>query len=270
MRYQSTCQRLKSIDTSEHTMQKPILISSFGGLKLATKDGCAGIRHWKSPKVYQLMLAIVALGGRNIPAIDIGDLIWPDIDGDKAMQNLEFMLRRLRQVLKESIDPHLQSQQPVLVHHGKISLNHELIDLDLWHWQALASKAKEQREGQHHNEAFTSETAAAALIKGPFLEGDIAYVGFQQELWHTRIGNWLHSTVDLWHHDPSITDGQLFELMDRGILIDPCSEKLCMQRMNILLETGYRVDALRIHKNWATLIREKLGISPPDIPNNIC
>ncbi len=76
---------------------RPVHISCFGGLKVCIYGRGIHVQGWKSPKVYQLLALIVAMGGKNIAAYQLCDAIWPDGEGDKGMQNLEFILRRLRQ-----------------------------------------------------------------------------------------------------------------------------------------------------------------------------
>jgi len=239
-----------------------ITITSFGGLSICINDQCAGVQAWKSPKVYQLLLVIVALGGRNVSVVSICDLLWPDNDGDKAMQNFEFMLRRLRQVLKSKFGGLLRGRQSVMMHHGKVSLNADVFSLDSWRWEALSSQARRLRIKEQWESAFELEQLAMRLLSGPFLQGDHDKILMQRDVWHTRTCNWIHDTVGNWLQDVEISHGQVMDLLDRGLLIDPCSEKLCMQRMNILLDNGYKVDAMRVYKNWVTLVKSTLGMSP--------
>lgn len=241
-----------------------IEIHSFGGLSVCINGQCVRAQEWKSPKMYQLLLAIVVLGGRNVSVSDIGDMLWPDSDGDKAMQNLEFMLRRLRQTLKSHLGDQLRSKQSIILHNSKISLNADIFSLDTWQWERFKSEAQKLRNRQQYEAALALEQQAASLITGAFLQGDNDRGIMQREVWHSRMCNWIHTTVNIWMQDEAIAHEQIIDLLDRGLLINPCSEKLCMQRISILFRAGYKVDAMRAYRSWAMLIKESLGMNPPD------
>ena len=50
-------------------------------------------------KILELLETLVILGGRNVPSIQLTDILWPDVDGDLAKQSLETALHRLRKLL---------------------------------------------------------------------------------------------------------------------------------------------------------------------------
>ena len=50
-------------------------------------------------KTREMLLAIIALGGSDVPGFRISDLLWPDADGDLARHSLKITLHRLRKLL---------------------------------------------------------------------------------------------------------------------------------------------------------------------------
>lgn len=242
--------------------ERVIQISSIGGLAITINGNCIGVHNWKSPKAYHLLATIVALGGRNIPIGSIYDAIWSDLDGDKAMQNLEFILRRLRQTLHKCTGNSIKPTQIIQLHNGKISLNPEHCALDIWSWQAYKEQARHWRQDGNPLAARKIEQVAASILSGEFLAGDDELTIHQRQHWHTRFCNWIHETIDYWKEDDGVSHAEMIALLDVALGIDPCSEKLCMQRMNILLDEGYSVDAMRAFKDWAALVKEVYGLQP--------
>jgi len=241
---------------------KPIQISSIGGLAIAVNGQCVGVHAWKSPRVYHLLTTIVALGGRNVSVGSIYDVIWPDIDGDKAMQNMEFILRRLRQTLHKSMGCQIKPTQIIQLHHGKISFNPEYCELDIWAWQSYTEQARMWRQCGNSAAARKIEQMAASILTGKFLAGDEELTICERQIWHTRFCNWIHEVIGHWQVDGSVMHAEMMALLDVGLAIAPCSEKLCMQRMNILLDEGYSADAMRAFKDWAMLVKGIHGIQP--------
>lgn len=248
---------------------KSIYIASLGGLSIRVHGKDIGVQAWKSPKVYQLLVMLVAMGGRNIPMGALYDAIWGDIDGDKAMQNMEFILRRLRQTLHQalpmSVASEIKPSQIIQLNHGKVSLNAEYCELDIWAWEYLGEQARTLRQADQCKEACNIERQAVTMLTGQFLAGD-EFVLSERRVWHTRLCNWIDEVVGHWRDSAGETDGvthaEIISLLDVGLLISPASEKLCMQRMHVLLADGYRVDAMRAFKDWAMLVKEAYGIHP--------
>jgi len=241
---------------------KIVEISSIGGLSLSLNGSCMNVNGWKSPKVHQLLMAIVALGGRNVSVGDIGDLLWPDVDGDKAMQNLEFILRRLRQTLHKELGGCVKGIQLIQLNNKKISFNDEYCDLDIWRWQSLTGQARGLRQRGHVDAARDIECQVATMLTGAFLAGDHELMASYCMLWNNRFCNWIDEVLSRWRNDDAVTHAQIIALLDVGLGISPCSEKLCMQRMYVLLDEGYTVDAMRFFKEWAMLLKDTHGIQP--------
>ncbi len=243
---------------------KPVQISSMGGLVICVHGRDIGVQAWKSPKVYQLLSLIIGMGGKNIAAHQLCDAIWPDVEGDKGMQNLEFILRRLRQVLQPDLGKDLRAVQVILFHQGKVSLNADHCELDIWQWQHTCAQARMLRAQGSHGDASRLEQQAAALISGQFLAGDdgLESITGHRLGWHSHCCGWLDATISLWRNDGCCAYHQMIMLFDIWLQLDPSSERLCMQRMRVLLEEGYSVDARRVYFDWVQLIRDQYGLNP--------
>jgi hypothetical protein len=55
-------------------------------------------RDWKGQRTRMLLIALICEGGQKVPATRLADMLWPDAEGDKALQNLKVALHRLRRL----------------------------------------------------------------------------------------------------------------------------------------------------------------------------
>jgi len=264
MRQQLSIQRDESEYEYFAKMAKPMQITSLGGLSIHVHGRDIGVQSWKSPKVYQLLDLIVGMGGKNIAAHRFCDAIWPGVEGDRGMQNLEFILRRLRQVLQTDLGKDLSAKQVIQFHQGKVSLNADYCDLDIWKWQNACARARQLRSQRKYSEAFQFEQQAAVLLSGDFLAGDDTLESTSGCIsrWRTRCCGWLDATLTYWRKDECCAYHQMSALFDIWLQIDPASERLCIQRMQALLDESCTVEALRVYYDWVQLIKEQYGLNP--------
>jgi DNA-binding SARP family transcriptional activator len=109
----------------------------------------------KAPKrLLELLKALVALGGREVPLHRLADAMFPDQDADVAEDSLRVSLQRLRKLLG--------SDAFVVLREGRVSLAERLVWVDVIAFQqALVEDASD-------------DVVAAALMlhAGPLLDGD--------------------------------------------------------------------------------------------------
>jgi len=249
---------IEQADDHQHIIQ----INTFGGFSVQVYGQCIGVQAWKCIKVFQLLLVMVAMGGKDVATTQLMDIIWPDAEGDKSFQNLEFNLRGLRKVLQQHVGGGISGNQIILLQHGKLSLNTEIFTIDAWQWESLTRSAEQAHDADDHKAAFTLEKRAAQLLRGEFLVGEHDMIHNQHNIWRHRCSNWLAKTAHGWYELFSNCHDEQMQLLDIGLQIDPYSEKLCMQRMHVLLDEGYAVDALRTYYAWVELIRTAYCLRP--------
>ena len=101
-------------------------------------------------KPLELLKALITHGGRGVDATMLTGLVWPDAEGDDAKTSFDSNLYRLRKLL--DVDGALQLAD------GKLSLNPELVWLDVWAFEAALDAG--------------DVDAALALYRGHFLALD--------------------------------------------------------------------------------------------------
>jgi two-component SAPR family response regulator len=126
-----------------------VKIRTFGKLAVEV-DGKPLEKHRKAPhRLLELLAAIIAFGGYEVPVSRVIDAMWPEVDGDTAHENFKKSLARLRKLLEVDDVIHWQD--------GKISLNQDLCWVDAVVFDQQATQA---------------DGRAIALYTGPFLGHD--------------------------------------------------------------------------------------------------
>ncbi|MBK9162009.1 MAG: hypothetical protein IPM27_10700 [Nitrosomonadales bacterium] len=240
---------------------KRICVQTFGGLSMQIDGRCSEVHQWRSRKLSQLFSFLVACGGRNVPTRQIIDLLWPDAEGDKAEQNLEFNLRQLRKQLTDRLVAKVSGAQLILWHQGKVSFNEQYFTLDIWQWDQLCQTAETLHEQGLPQQAFHIEKHACRLMQGSFMEGE-EDLAMQRDIWQQRGSNWLARTEARWRENEKIDHVSRKFLNEIALRFDPNSERLCMQAMLALLEEGYSADALRLYFSWLHRVKAQYGIKP--------
>lgn len=85
-------------------------------------------RDWKGVRTKMLLIALICAGGQKVPAERLADMLWPDSEGDQALQNLKVALHRLRRLGRQEGEPPLNW---VHVKHGSVSLPTRLCSVDV-------------------------------------------------------------------------------------------------------------------------------------------
>ncbi len=102
-------------------------------------------------------MALIALGGRQVPQTRLADLLWPDAEGDAAYRALITTLQRLRRLLGEP--------RAITFQDGCLSLDGRQVWVDAWAFERGLGKTA-QPQGQ---DAFSNIERALRLYHGPFL-----------------------------------------------------------------------------------------------------
>jgi len=243
---------------------KPIQIKTFGEFSVCIDGQCIGVQTWRSPKVYQLLLLIVAAGGQKLSIHHICDAMWGHQEGDQALQNFEFILRRLRQTLQKYLPQNLKANQVVQLQHGKVSLNPSYCTLDSDMIQQYMKEGKELRMLGKHRQAYCMAQKVTAMIQGGFLEGEIDLIHHYRHAWHARLCSWVDETAAYWKQK-GVHYTEIISLLDTGLGIDPCCERLSCLRMQVLHQAGYSNDAIRYYRSWAALLFQVFGLEPSPV-----
>lgn len=142
-----------------------VKIRTFGKFAVEV-DGKPLEKQRKAPhRLMELLAAIIAFGGQEVPVSRLMDTLWPEADGDTASLNLKKSIDRLRKLL--AVDDLIRWEE------RKISLNQDLCWVDVLVF-----------EKHGHEQA----AQATALYTGPFLgtENIYAWAESRRDRVHAR------------------------------------------------------------------------------------
>ncbi len=202
-----------------------IRIHTFGKLAIEV-DGMPLEKQRKSPhRLLDLLAAIIAFGGFDVPVSRLTDAMWPEVDGDTAQENFKKSIARLRKLL--AVDDVIQWEE------GKISLN-----LDLCWVDVLAFEKQAKRE----------DGRAITLYQGPFLGHDDIppWADTRREQVRLRFIGLVTRHCEQVQVAGNPTAA--IDALQQAIDVDPLVEPLYQRLIPLLVAQGRQGDALRYYQ----------------------
>ena len=226
----------------------------------ATLDG-QPIASFESDKVRALLAYLAVEAGRAHPREKLAGLLWPERPEPAARSNLAHALAVLRQAIgdrdatppalhveRERIQFDRQSDAWVDVH----AFNHLLV------------------EGQIQSQALLRLEEAAALVRGPFLDGLSLGDAPAYEEWILLQREYLASLhlaalrrlVAAYQAQGAHETALRYAW--KQVEVEPFEESARQQLMTLLALTGQRSAALAQYEALRTMLRDEMGVDPSE------
>ena len=221
------------------TWPRHIRIHTFGRFALLIDGEPVRFSGKVQHKPLDLLRALVALGGRDVSAQQLCDLLWPDADGDAAQAAFATTLHRLRKLTG--------NDKSILLTDGKLSLDPRQCWVDAWAFERLATDAFHRWEDGNpdsREQAARATRRALRLYTGDFLSAD-------QSSWTFRIRERLkRKMTELAGHlgthlETSGKKEEAIKIYLHALDIDPLAEELCRRLMLCCKELGRPASALQ-------------------------
>jgi hypothetical protein len=157
----------------------PVRIYTLGQFTIHCHDKPLRSRSKPQRKPLELLTCIVSAGERSVFKETIAARLWPDADGDRALQNLNTTLHRLRKLLG--------SDGAVVLRNGQLILNSRFCWVDAWHFAWLAQQIDIPPVSPIKKEYLCR---ALQMYQGPYMTGydhipvAISYKEQLEKLWH--------------------------------------------------------------------------------------
>ncbi len=201
-------------------------------------------------KPFKLLKVLIALGGREVPAERIEDILWPDSEGGDARRALITTLQRLRKALG--------ARDLVRFEDGRLSLDPNQVWLDTWAMEAgLAA------------EDPSCCRQALRLYRGPFLNDE------KEHAWLIAIRGRLHDGVLQCYERLGRTlveRGEwnaVVELYRRALRVDDLHEPFYRQLMQAHARLGRQTEAVRLYHRCHERLGSALGLPPSSTTRNL-
>jgi len=228
----------------------PVKIHTLGRFEIIRDDQPLYFSGKEQKKPLELLKALIAFGGRDIPRERLTDTLWPEADGDLALKSLEMAISRLRKLLgRDDI---------ILCQNRHFSINSLLCWVD--------SLALEQLFAAMRNATVEQVpalgTKVLGLYKGSFLPADtvLSWVVACRETLKNRLLRILLTMGH--HHEFSEAWETAADCYTRGIEIDPLAEELYRRLMICQRQLGNHADLVRTFQRCRSLLHSELGIDP--------
>lgn len=221
--------------------RRPLLrILTLGRFQVC-RDGRTLAWKRKAPrKPLELLKAAIGFGRAEVPVYQLAEALWPEADGDRAMQAFESTLYRLRRVLGD--------KQSIILREGQLSLDPDRVWGDVVAFEALLRRPETIEQG-------------LALYQGRFLEeADAPWVLLRRETLHQTFLDRLdqvgqrYAGVKRWE--------QAIAWYQRGLAIDPLAEVCYRRLMAVYLYLGRRAEGLVVYRRCRTMLEAQLQVSP--------
>lgn len=228
----------------------PVKIRTLGRFEIFIFDVALVFSGKEQKKPLELLKALIACGGRDVPRELLIDALWPDADGDLALKSFETTLGRLRRLL--GCDGSLIYRARLLsINPIHCWVDTQALDLIL---DGIGSASNEQ--------IASSNEKAIELYQGPFLPADTA-LPWSISCRETLKNRVLRCILNLGCHREQAKAWELAaDCFTQGIEIDPLAEEFYRRLMVCQQRLGNHADAVRTYQRCRTLLWEGLAIKP--------
>ena len=108
----------------------------LGRLEVVCREQCIDFGKKLPKKPLDLMYLLISAGNQGISRQSVADQLWADADGDRAVQNMNTTLHRLRKLIG--------NDRAVVLKNNRLSLVPNLCWVDTWQFEALVKKANSE------------------------------------------------------------------------------------------------------------------------------
>jgi DNA-binding SARP family transcriptional activator len=234
-----------------------LYLRTLGGISLRRGSWHGPIVTVEKKRVRALLAVLGAHAHTTLTRDMAIDLLWPDADGDSAINNLNQTVFQLRRYL----DPtYSQGESPEYVTSTseQVALANDLVHTDIQEIRRLSDRLAGSSWPQRQEIA----TKTIALVKGEFL-ADLRY-----EPWATRLQIGVHNEIrakllPIAAQATGLYDVQVaVDAATALVSIDPFDEAATLALADGLTRTGRRVAARDLLIRYAEQVRAELDESP--------
>ena len=231
-----------------------VKIYTFGRFDTQVSGERLGFKGRPPKKPLELLQALIAFGGRDIPIDKILDGLWYDTDGDMAHSAFSTALNRLRRILG--------NKQVVHLNNGRISLDDRFCWIDAIAFQDIIDEGNDRWNHHEKEEGVRLYEKALSYYKGPFLSGENAtpWIISARERLKNRF---LFTVMRLGHWQEQLTHvEQAVACYEKGLSIDNLEESLYQRIMTCQLRLGRHADVARTYERCRKRLSAALKVTP--------
>ncbi len=232
----------------------PVKIYLLGRFQVFIDDEPVQFSGKIQKKPLMLLKALVTLGGGEVQAEQIEDVLWPEAEGDEAHNSFDTTLHRLRKWIGHPDAFRFGS--------GVAEMDRKICWTDVWAFESLIEKAgMEEKQGRLGRTLDLTEKAVS-LYKGTLLPGEANEpwtVSPRERLRRKflKCVTWLgrrHEDAGEWEKAVSC--------YDRGLEADDIYEEFYQHIMLCYQHLGRKAEALATYERCRKVLSARLGVKP--------
>jgi DNA-binding SARP family transcriptional activator/tetratricopeptide (TPR) repeat protein len=241
----------------QHLQAARLYLRTLGGISIRRGSWDGPHIHIDKRRVKALLAVLAAHAHTTLTRDRVLDLLWPEADGDSAVNNLNQTVFQLRRYLDTS---YRQGESPeyVISTAEHIGLADALVRSDVNEIRRLTDRASNETFGRRVDAA----AKAIALVKGEFL-ADLRY-----EPWASRLQLSVHNDLRsrllpiARQDDGSYTVQIATDAATALTLIDPFDEEATIALAECLTRSGRKIVARDLIVRYVRQLRSELDEDP--------
>jgi DNA-binding SARP family transcriptional activator len=201
----------------------------------------------------ELLKALIAFGGRKISTTRLAEALWPDADGDAAIQSLDINLHRLRRII---------GTEAVRREHGCLSLDPQVVWVDIWAFERGLVELETACREARHDQTPALVTTVLSCYRGAFLSDDTDAAWMINARERLRNGFLRHLQGAAQCFARNEQPAQAMVCYEKALEIDACAEVFYQGLMKLLIVGQRRAEAIGIYDRCRKLLATQLGLTP--------
>ena len=231
----------------------PVAVYTLGRFGILKDGGPLTFSRKVQKRPLYLLKALIAFGGRAVREEQIADAVWPEAEGDMAIQSMSVALRRLRQLLGH--------EEAVQRREGVLSLDPRYCWVDVFAFERLLGKAASLGEAGRKEGAAELEEKALRMYRGPFLAED-AGRSWAVSLRERLRNRYLSTVARLGDHWMQVEEWEKASVCYQGgIDVDNLAEEFYQCLMCCYRTNGRKAEALAVYDRLRKTL-SSLGVEP--------
>jgi len=236
----------------------PFRVTTLGRFELLRGDVPVEFSGKTPGRPMELLKVLIAFGGQNVRADQLGDALWPHVDADYAHKSFTATLHRLRRLFGDDA--------ALLLRDARLSLDPGLVWVDVWALDRVLADFDEALRGMVAGKPMprlaelTHE--ALALYKGPFLPDESEQPTYlaQREQSRARLLRYLARGARSWE-DAGRAEAAI-DCYLRLIDADPLYEAPYRNLMLSYQRCGELAEARAVYERLRTVLATKSKTMP--------
>lgn len=236
----------------------PVRIHTLGRFAVQIHHQPLGLTQARQQRPFDMLKALIALGGREVHAELLAQALWPDTDGDAAQNAFDVTLHRLRHLF--------DIKDLFILRDRRLTLNSNLAWVDAWAFERLVNHSERLLhlvgDPVIGRQVTRCSERLLNLYQGAFLEREASnpWTLTLSERLRSKLLRHMQDAGLAWEQDDNWEGAIRF--YRKGLEVDPLTEELYQRLIIAYRATGRRAEAMRTFHRCRLILADQLQITP--------